>query len=93
VKDVAAFHSRVWQSIEDLGTRCLTGTDAPKDPCGICDACCSDLAAAQRALFAVIYRHRPDKHAVCAYCGVPYPCPTMLDVADDNGLAIELEAP
>lgn len=94
-------HSALWQAIEDLGTRCTTGTDAPMEPCDECDACQSDMSAAQRALFQVIFHHRPEPLPTppegkplfpgwqqnCMECQRRYPCTTVADVGD--GLCVE----
>lgn len=91
-----AFHSALWQVIENLGTRCGQ-SDGPVDPddmCPMCEQCDIDYSAATKALFAVIYIHRPDGMAEpqigdkvdCPHCEAEYPCRTLRAVADDLGL-------
>jgi hypothetical protein len=83
-----AFHGQVWQAIEDLGNQ-----ECEEDCWGV------DYSAAIRALFAVIYQHRPEMPEVpegktlfpgwrvyCTSCGRRYPCSELKDVASELGV-------
>lgn len=87
-----ALHHAVWRAIEDLHAPDCGG-------CSISGCCDANVDGAAKALFTVIYRHRPEPvptasvtapplypgwRPVCMNCGGSYyPCSTLCDVAWD----------